>query len=89
MGQNKSQTVMKFFASLSVCFYEKVVCLYLKSGHSHMLPDRATAHAKNAIKNRNIYHTKDLVAFVNTVGSKENFRITVHVNHHFLLVGMH
>ena len=89
VGQNKSQTVMKFFAFLSICFYEKVVLLYLKSGHSHMLPDRATAHAKNSVKNRNIYHPKDLVSIVNTVqGLKAEFLDHNAPKHHFLLAGM-
>ena len=54
VGQNKSQTVMQFFSFLSDCFYDKVFLLFLKSGHSHMFPDRATAHANNAVKHRNI-----------------------------------
>ena len=67
MGQNKSQTVMQFFSFLSDCFYDIVFLLFLKSGHSHMFPDRATAHANNAVKNRNIYHPNDVISIVNTV----------------------
>ena len=67
VGQNKSQIVMKFFAFLSVCFYKEVVALYLKSGHSHMLPDRATAHQRNAISGVNLYHPDDLVEVVNRI----------------------
>ena len=40
VGQNKSQAMMKYFAMLSVLFYDKVVLLYLIPGHSHMKPDR-------------------------------------------------
>jgi len=60
---------MKFFALLSVLFYDNgvVAVLYLLSGHSHMLPDRATAHRATAMKNRNIYHPKQLVEVTNSV----------------------
>ena len=58
---------MQFFSFLSDFFYDKVVLLLLKSGHSHMFPDRATAHANNAVKNRNIYHPNDVISIVNTV----------------------
>ena len=41
---------MKFFALLSVLFYDNgvVAVLYALSGHSLMLPDRATAHRATA-----------------------------------------
>lgn len=59
VGQNKSQLMMKFFPLLSVCFYDTVATLYLLPGHSHMMADRATAHAKGALKMENIYHPND------------------------------
>ena len=43
VGQNKSQVCMKFAAMLSVVFFKKVVLVFLKSGHSHMKPDRVWA----------------------------------------------
>ena len=43
VGQNKRDVVMKFDCMLSICFSEKVVDCFLKSGHSHMIPDSAKA----------------------------------------------
>ena len=43
VGQNKSQTVMKFNCMLSVLFYDELNISFLKSGHSHMAPDRVWA----------------------------------------------
>ena len=67
VGQNKSQRMMKFYCLLSVCFYNEVAALFLISGHSHMLPDRAAAHAKRALKLKNVWHPKQLVKLVNEV----------------------
>ena len=67
VGQNKSQNMMKFYAMLSVLFYEEVAALFLISGHSHMLPDRATAHARNSMKMKHIWHPTQLVQIVNGV----------------------
>ena len=50
VGQNKSQRMMKFYALMSILFYDEVAALFLISGHSYMLPDGATAHAKRALK---------------------------------------
>ena len=90
VGQNKSQTVMQFFSFLSDCFYDKVVLLFLKSGHSHMFPDRATAHANNAVKNE-IYVTQTMLFRLSTQykGSTQSFWIITRQNHHFSLAGMH
>ena len=54
---------------LSVLLYDNgvVALLYLLSGHSHMLPDRATAHRAAGMKNQNIYHPKQLVEVTNSV----------------------
>ena len=65
VGQNKSQKMRKFYCPLSVCFYEEVAKLFLISGHSHMLPDRATAHTKRALKLPNVGHPKQLVNLLN------------------------
>ena len=55
VGQNKSQTVMKFNCMLSVLFYDELYVSFLKSGHSHMAPDRVWAWCKNSMKEKNIY----------------------------------
>ena len=69
VGQNKSQVCMKFAAMLSVVFFKKVVLVFLKSGHSHMKPDRVWAWGKGAIKKRNIYTPHEMVSMMNTVKS--------------------
>lgn len=66
VGQNKSNLVMKFNALLSLLFYEKVVLLYLISGHSHMIADRVVSMLKKSIYNRNIYHPSDIAKQANT-----------------------
>ena len=90
VGQNKSQTVMQFFSFLSDCFYDIVFLLFLKSGHSHMFPDRATAHANNAVKNE-IYITQTMLFRLSTQykGSTQSFWIITRQNHNFSLAGMH
>ena len=55
---------MKFYALMSILFSDEVAALFLISGHSHMLPDRATAHAKCALKLKNVWHPKELVKLV-------------------------
>ena len=64
VGQNKSQVMMKFYCMLGLCFYETVGCVFLISGHSHMLPDRATSHAKRALKLKNVWHPNQLINLV-------------------------
>ncbi|CAM6094297.1 unnamed protein product [Calypogeia fissa] len=53
--QNKSNTIMKFFALLSMLFFRKFVLLYLIPGHSHMKADKVVAWCKGAICGLNIY----------------------------------
>lgn len=65
VGQNKSNIVFKFFCFLSLCFYEKVVLLYLIPGHSHMIADRVVAWSKGQIRGLDLFHPKDLVDTVN------------------------
>jgi hypothetical protein len=60
VGQNKSNSVMKFFSLLSLLFYEKVVLVYLIPGHSHMVADRVVAWCKNKVRGLNIYHPQDM-----------------------------
>ena len=43
VGQNKSNGVMQFYAMIQLLFYPKLACLYLKSGHSHMVADRVVS----------------------------------------------
>jgi hypothetical protein len=69
VGQNKSNITMKFNAMLSLLFYDKVVLLYLISGHSHMIADRVVAWIKGSLKNGNYYCPKDFAAVMNTVKS--------------------
>ena len=46
VGQNKSQAVMQFYAMIQLIFYPQLACLYLKSGHSHMVADRVVGWTK-------------------------------------------
>lgn len=55
VGQNKSNTVLKFFALVSLLLFEKVVLLYLIPGHSHMKADRVVAWCKGMIRGRNMF----------------------------------
>jgi hypothetical protein len=68
VGQNKSQAVMMFFCFLSLFFYtEKVVVLFLRSGHSHMPPDRAWSHGKKSFWKKDLYLPVDAVECMNNV----------------------
>ena len=66
---------MKFNALLSILLYDKVVLLYLVSGHSHMLPDRVVSMLKKSITNRNVYHPKDIAERANAFTTKRPFFI--------------
>jgi hypothetical protein len=57
VGQNKSQVVMMFYALLNLVIYsKKTVIHFLKSGHSHMLPDRVHSWSKRSLRQKDIYH---------------------------------
>ena len=72
VGQNKSNTIMKFFALLSLLFYRKVTLVFLIPGHSHMVADRVVAWMKGSFKKTNIFHPDQFVAKSNTVKSIES-----------------
>jgi hypothetical protein len=67
-GQNKSHVTFFFDALITLLgFYQRLLNLYLFSGHSHMRPDRTVGHCRKAMKGKNIYHPSELVAAFNTV----------------------
>jgi hypothetical protein len=69
VGQNKSNCVLKFAAFLSLCFYQKMVLLYLIFGHSHMIADIVVAWTKGAIRKRNLFTPGKIVQEVKKVKS--------------------
>jgi hypothetical protein len=69
VSQNKSNTVLKFAAFLSLCFYERVILLYLIPGHSHMIADCIVAWSKVAIRKLNLFVPQDIVQHVSEVKS--------------------
>ena len=55
VGQSKSNSTMMFCARLSLPYYKKFVCLYLKTGHSHMISDRVVAWMQNSIRRKQMF----------------------------------
>ena len=67
VGQNKSNVTMMFDCWLSLCFYERVLVLYLIPGHSHMMADRVVAWVKGAIQHKDLFVPSELVNAINEV----------------------
>ena len=47
--------------------YSKVVTHFNHCGHSHLINDVTVAHAKTAIKKKNIFHPSEVVELMNSV----------------------
>ena len=58
-----------FMAFLSMTLYERVVCHYLISGHSHMCPDRVVSHVKRSFGVQNLFLPNQMVECINTIKS--------------------
>ena len=67
VGQNKSQAVMQFYAMIQLIFYPQLACLYLKSGHSHMVADRVVGWTKGILQGKNLYHPLEIAAIMSKV----------------------
>ena len=79
VGQNKSKAIMNFFAMLSIVFpFQRVMLLFLVSGHSHMNPDRVVSWVRSSLKKGandadlgNLYVPHQYVEKMNSVKSVE------------------
>lgn len=69
VGQNKSKDVFLFFAILSMTFFDRVVILFLISGHSHMLPDRVVGWLRKILHGVNLFSPVELVAMFQNLKS--------------------
>ena len=68
VGQNKSNTTHKFSMLMSLLlFKEGVTDIYFRVGHSHNQSDMKTAHAKKALRKKNLYTPQAIVKEVNQV----------------------
>jgi hypothetical protein len=65
-AQNKSNTSAMFDMACSVIFNLRILCLYLKPGHSHMRADAAVAQAKNLLRGRNWFCPQEMADRVST-----------------------
>ena len=72
VGQNKSQSVLRFCALLQALgFYRRIVLSFLTKGHSHMKPDQVTTWCKSTLRGKQLYSGADLVTEMNTCSSVE------------------
>ena len=79
IGQNKSNTVKKFAAMLSLVF--------LNPGHSHMIADRFVAWIKKTIREHQMYHPCDFMDVCNTINSVKGYFIDHNYNTCHMFVG--
>lgn len=56
-------------ALLSMTFYKRVICHFLISGHSHMVPDRVISHVKRSFGTNDLYHPQDMIQKMSAVKS--------------------
>ena len=62
---------MQFYAMLQLIFYPQLACLFLKSGHSHMVADRVVAWTKGILRGKNLYHPVNIAEHMNRVRGVE------------------
>lgn len=71
-GQNKSNAVFKMDAILVLLLSDipetiQIRVLFLRTGHSHMIPDRVVAQTRKALKGRNFYTLDAVVQAYNSL----------------------
>ena len=54
-------------ALLSMTFYKRVICHFLISEHSHMVPDRVISHVKRSFGTNDLYHPQDMIQKMSAV----------------------
>lgn len=69
VGQNKSHLTMMFSCLLSITLFQRVVLIFYKTGHSHMMADRVVAWCRNATRGVNLYDADEMMEAWNRVNS--------------------
>lgn len=62
-----------FMSLLSMTFYKRVICQYLVSGHSYMMPDRVVCHRRKSFGSNDLYLPTEMIERIsssNTVKSR-------------------
>ena len=62
-----TQAVMMFMSLLSITLYKRVICHYLISGHSHMMPDRVVSHIKKSFGTNDLYLPNEMIDKIKNV----------------------
>lgn len=58
-----------FMSLMSMAFYKRVICHYLVSGHSHMVPDRVISHVKRSFGTNDMYLPEEMITKMNTIST--------------------
>ena len=58
-----------FMSLLSMTLYKRVVCHYLISGHSHMMPDRVVSHTKKSFGTNNLYLPEEMIEKMSSIAT--------------------
>lgn len=56
-----TQGVLMFMSLLSMTFYKRVICHFLISGHSHMMPDRVVSHIKKSFGTNDLFLPTEMI----------------------------
>ena len=65
--ENKSKILIKFYAMLSVLWFETVLNLYMLPGHSHTAAGRQHAYISKTLAGRIFFGPNDLVRIINEI----------------------
>ena len=63
------QAIFMFMSLMSMTFYKRVICHYLVSGHSHMVPDRVISHVKRSFGTNDMYLPEEMITKMNTIST--------------------
>lgn len=67
VSQNKSNVTMKYACFQSLFFSERFILIIFLPGHIHVAGDRAIAHAKTALKLKNLFYPSDIPSEMSTI----------------------
>ena len=64
-----SAAAFMFMSLLSMRFYKRVICQYLISGHSHMMPDRLVCNRRKSFGSNNFYLPTEMIERISSTNT--------------------
>ena len=64
---NSIQAVLMFMSLLSMTLYKRVICHYLISGRSHMMPDRVVSQIKKSFRTNYLYLPNEMIEKMSSI----------------------